>query len=95
MTPTQAGVMPSPGEVSHRHLAADGSGTSSENEEELEGKYVTKGKWMAKQRKSKRVSRTKGSTENSSSSGESSDMDSAHRDGSYWKVGAKIPGLAS
>lgn len=49
--------------------------------------------WGAKQWKSKKEVHSKGSSESSSSSGESSNEDYAHRDESYWKVGAGISGL--
>lgn len=95
-SPPQEGGASLPGKGICRRPAQDDMGPSSESEEEEpEGCQVTRGKRGAKWRKSRRASYTKGSSESSSSSGESSDEDSVHKNGSYWKVGAKIPGLPS
>lgn len=48
-----------------------------------------------RQWRAKRVTHSKGSSESSSGLSESSNEDSAYRDGSYWKVGAGILGLPS
>lgn len=81
---TEVGQPEHSGKRSHHQHPSEDSGTSESEKEETEH-------W-----KGRHSAHSRDYTDSSLRSGESmSDEDDANRDGGYWKVGAKVPGLPS